>query len=308
MIRRITLGAFFFMSLSLVGVSRTEGKSAPADAVDQINMAGASILPSKQAVALEQCEKNSPALTARNCLQKYWIPTWLLGKWHQEKFRNSQYEKQRFFKGGENRILYEALMTHLLASPWTEAEKKVVSKIQKELENQLHQPARIRIAHLYVHDSIKAEELQKKLTPDLSARAFQELCRQHSQDKSTYQSGGDLGFVNSDGTTEYPEIRVPTALYLAAKSLQDGEFSAQPITVPGGFSLIQRRGVLKSAKLNQAEQELWVEHQATAQIQSMRQANLLAKLRQEKLTLQPKLIDKLRIKPGAANHQPSVEK
>lgn len=253
--------------------------------------------------ALKRCTLDAPKLSAAACIDRYWIPIWLLAKHADAQKTDAQSRTRRFFERTHNRVLYEALLSHIKLKTEPVVQENVRNIVEQQLRAELEQPLRIRIAHLYVHDPLKAAELQNKLGPDLSARDFKELCRQFSKDESTYQSGGDLGFVNPNGSTEYPEIVVPSVLYKAAKTLKDGQFSKEPIRVEGGFSLIQRRGSLEPKQITPEELNKLTQERVSIQQQDARQQTLLAQLKKQRLVLNLPLLKKLKLKQASANHQ-----
>jgi protein-export membrane protein SecD len=78
-------------------------------------------------------------------------------------------------------------------------------------------------------------EVQKKSQAALQAlkkgTKFEDLVVQYSQDESTKQKGGDLGFITRD---VYPE------LFTWAKNHKDGEVSQELVKTEGGLNIVKR--------------------------------------------------------------------
>lgn len=87
------------------------------------------------------------------------------------------------------------------------------------------------------------EELQKTDSDDVEDK-FSELAKEYSQDESTKDSGGSLGFINKDTlSSEYDEV------VSAAYDLKDGEFSTSVITTELGYHVILRVESKEKAEL-----------------------------------------------------------
>lgn len=81
---------------------------------------------------------------------------------------------------------------------------------------------------------------QRGSTPSV----FTDLAREHSRDKATYLRGGDLGFLASDGSSSFPDLRVDPAVFRAAAAVHDGEIVPTPVTENGFFAVVWRRGTI----------------------------------------------------------------
>jgi len=94
----------------------------------------------------------------------------------------------------------------------------------------------------------KAEALiteLKKASKEEIANKFAELAKEQSEDESTKENGGSLGFINKDTLSEsYDE------LVDAAYKLKDGEFSTKVVTTEIGYHVILRSESKEKAELD----------------------------------------------------------
>lgn len=92
--------------------------------------------------------------------------------------------------------------------------------------------------------------LKKTNKEDLESK-FTELAKEKSEDESTKESGGSLGYINK-GTlnTAYAELEE------AAYKLKDGEFSTSVITTEIGYHVIIRLDSKEKAKLDEVKDSI----------------------------------------------------
>jgi peptidyl-prolyl cis-trans isomerase C len=76
---------------------------------------------------------------------------------------------------------------------------------------------------------------------DLTIPHYNELAREHSIDKATNLRGGNLGFLDAEGTSNEAGLKVDPALVRAAGSARDGELVGEPVAESGGFAVVWRR-------------------------------------------------------------------
>lgn len=139
----------------------------------------------------------------------------------------------------------------LAEKPVTEEEIKAYFESN---ETRFKQPLRIRLWRILVNDAATAKTVLEQAKAAASPAKWSELTRDKSVDKATALRQGDLGFVQADGVTDVPRVRVDPALFRAAQSLKDGEFVPQPVPEGGKFAIVWRRGSLP-AKSRTLEQE-----------------------------------------------------
>src|SRR5690606_33300409 len=92
--------------------------------------------------------------------------------------------------------------------------------------------------------------------------------------------GGDVGFVQPDGKTDVPRVRVPPALFEAAAAVNDGEFVAEPVPEGEHFAVVWRRGSLPA-----------VQSSAAAEAPRIRRLLIESQVHQELETLGKKLAE-----------------
>jgi peptidyl-prolyl cis-trans isomerase C len=113
-------------------------------------------------------------------------------------------------------------------------------------------PERYRISRILCKTRDEAQEVlaaaQAAALADATARNFAQLARDHSQDKATALRSGDLGFLNADGESTEPGLRVDAAVVRAAQGVRDGEFVPAPVAEGDFFSVVWRRGTLAAQK------------------------------------------------------------
>jgi foldase protein PrsA len=83
------------------------------------------------------------------------------------------------------------------------------------------------------------------------ATKFAELAKAQSEDDSTKDNGGSLGWINKDTlSSEYDE------LVTAAYKLKDGEYSTSVITTEQGYHVILRNGTKDKASLEDSKDKI----------------------------------------------------
>jgi hypothetical protein len=140
----------------------------------------------------------------------------------------------------------EALAQSLLAELRREVASSIVrdDEIAAYYERQRRHyetPEGILLWRILVASEAEARELIRALSVPTTA-AFRKLARERSLDQPTAMRGGSLGYVEADGQTHMPEVRVAPVLYAAARAVHDGELVPQPVPEGTAFAVIWRRG------------------------------------------------------------------
>lgn len=125
-----------------------------------------------------------------------------------------------------------------------------------ENKHRFNTPRRLKLWRILVRD----EALAKKILSEMkggeleSANRWNKHARDDSIDKSTNMRDGDLGFVQPDGQTEMPQLRVDPALFTAADKVKDGELVPEPIKEGDHWAVVWRRGSLEAVNRTLAQE------------------------------------------------------
>lgn len=114
--------------------------------------------------------------------------------------------------------------------------------------DQYARKAQVRIAHLRVAEEETARallaELRQAIAPDpaQAAALFADAVRRHSDDATTREAGGDLGFVGEPGVSRTDtQATVPPALAAAGFAIETlGDLAPEPIKTSAGWHLVQK--------------------------------------------------------------------
>lgn len=196
--------------------------------------------------AVNQCRQSAEELPVATCVDRFFVPRWLLDAEVKERklAGTSQILEQK------KRILSRRML-ELSAEKSPEPTASQIDSYLKKHERDFVKPLRVRIFRILVSTEEKAHEISKKLSQTTTPAEFRELARSHSIDKATSERGGDLGFVWPDGSTDVPQVSADPALYQAALPLSEGEFSPAPIPEGEHFAVIWRRGSLPAQAMDE---------------------------------------------------------
>ncbi|MCY8177011.1 peptidyl-prolyl cis-trans isomerase [Bacillus inaquosorum] len=157
---------------------------------------------------------------------------------------NSFYEDEHTTeKEWQDQIRYNILLEELLTRDIDISNSEMKSFYNKNQE--LYQfDDSYRIRHIVVKDEEEAREVLKELE---GGSSFEAVAAERSTDRYTSPYGGDLGFV-----TEASD-NIPSAYIEEAKTLNEDEWSEEPIKVSNGYAVIQLKEKLKARTFSYAE-------------------------------------------------------
>ncbi len=150
-----------------------------------------------------------------------------------EDYAKAQISEKEINKYYKDEIVGDIKVSHILISAnvtdsMTDDEKKAAEAEAKEKAEAI------------------ISELRKADKKDLEDK-FTELAKDRSEDESTKDNGGSLGFINKDTLTDAYKDLVD-----AAYKLKDGEFSTKVITTEVGYHVIYRSESREKAELDDA--------------------------------------------------------
>ncbi len=143
-----------------------------------------------------------------------------------EDYAKTQVKEKDMKKYYEDNIYGDVLVDHILVTVKTKDD--ATDEEKTNAENEAKEKINTIIAKLKESDNVK--------------ETFTELAKEYSEDESTKDDGGSLGYIN-DGTLSdnYDEV------LKAAFSLKDGEFSKEVITTELGYHVILREASKEKA-------------------------------------------------------------
>jgi peptidyl-prolyl cis-trans isomerase C len=103
-------------------------------------------------------------------------------------------------------------------------------------------PERIAVTRILCATRGEATRVLADAKSNGGPQRWNDLAREHSQDKATYMRGGALGFLAADGASSEASVRADPSLFAAASRVKDGELVPEPVAEGSGFAVIWRRG------------------------------------------------------------------
>lgn len=253
-----------------------------------VSVAGKAVPKLEVEDALRQCRHNAPDVELGECIDRYWVPRWLLD----ERARSEKLDQTDALLRARRQILATRLTEKLSNDAPEPTDAEIEAYLQKH-ERDFEKPLRIRIFRILVSNENKANQLLEKLNETTTIADFRSLAREHSVDRATNERGGDLGFVWPDGSTDVPQVSAETSLYEAASELEDGEFAEAPVPEGKHFAVLWRRGSLPAETTNESSRRVArlriIEKKAEEATRS-----LLAKLSEQVTNRDNELLGKLR--------------
>jgi peptidyl-prolyl cis-trans isomerase C len=123
-----------------------------------------------------------------------------------------------------------------------------VQKYYDDNRDRYDTPQRIQIWRILCKTEDDARAVLDLAKKDLTPKTFQDLARDRSLDKATNLRGGNVGFVNPDGTSNEPGLRIDPVVVRAAEGVRDGELVAAPVEEGEYFAVVWRRGTIPPNK------------------------------------------------------------
>ncbi len=117
-----------------------------------------------------------------------------------------------------------------------------VAKYYADNQPKFQTPERILLHRIVVRTKGEAESILAVVMRPGGEKQWRELARDKSLDKATYERGGDVGFIDAEGKSNQPLVKVEPELFAAAKRVRNGEFVPQPVSVGDAFAVVWRRG------------------------------------------------------------------
>lgn len=272
--RRLGSSSRIWISLSLLGASSWAFATTPVAPTFSVRL-GSEDIPRDEVGAAEQRCRGHADLDVGACLDRFFVPRWLLDRQARDQRRAD--ELDWVHRG--NDLLHLALLERMTRDVPAASEHSVDEYIASHPRD-FNRPLRIRIFRLLVTDEAEAKQVLAEITFPLDVVQFRALCRKYSLDKATHERGGDLGFVWPDGSTDVPQVSADPALYAAALGLQEGELRTTPVAEGKHQAIVWRRGSLPQETTSAAERSraaTLVRQRTIAE----RTSNLLAALKQQ---------------------------
>ncbi len=156
-----------------------------------------------------------------------------------DEYSKSQISDKEINKYYKDEIVGDIKVSHILISP-----KKTDSMTDEEktaAENEAKEKVEAIIAEL------------KKTNKNDVADKFAELAKEQSEDETSKDNGGSLGFINKNTlSSSYAE------LVDAAYKLKDGEYSTKVITTEIGYHVVLRLETKEKASLEDVKEDILV--------------------------------------------------
>lgn len=283
-----TRKAAIFSAAIVCGLSLGSVQSSAQTPGEAITISGEPILGEEVMRALKECQTNASELPGIECLDRYWVPRWLLDT---EAKKRNLLETAGILQ--KRKDILATRLLEILAEQADEPSPLEIESYLRKHERDFKKPLRIRIFRILVSTEEKAKDLLGKLSHKTSISDFRKLARDHSLDRATNERGGDLGFVWPDGSTDIPQVSAEPALYAAALELVDGEFSKAPVQEGKHFAVLWRRGTLPAQDAEQSNARL-ARLRLLEIYAEQRRANLLAELTKKVVGRDDDLLGKLR--------------
>lgn len=154
-----------------------------------------------------------------------------------QDYSEDQITEKQIEKYYEDEIVGDIKVSHILITPGVTDD--MTDEEKEEAENEAKEKAEALI-----------DELNKTDEKDIADK-FAELAKEQSQDETTKDNGGSLGFINKTTLSDdYDE------LVDAAYKLKDGEYSSKVVTTELGYHIILRTESKEKASLDEVRDQI----------------------------------------------------
>jgi peptidyl-prolyl cis-trans isomerase C len=156
-------------------------------------------------------------------------------------------EGQDDIKEKTRRLLNNVLLAKLrgeAARAHANEEAEIKAYYEKN-PTKFHSPERYAIWIIATRKQDEAKDVIVELHKDSSPRKWTELTRTRSIDGASAMRGGNLGFVEPDGKTPEPGLKVSPAVMEAVLKLKDGEISPEPVKDDNRWVVVWRKQTMK---------------------------------------------------------------
>lgn len=117
-------------------------------------------------------------------------------------------------------------------------------------------PPRVAIWRIVLGSRDEAARVIEDLKKDLSPKRWTDITREKSLDKTNNMRSGNLGFVNPDGTTSEPEVKIAPEILAAVAGVKDGELVPEPVKDGDRFDVLWRRQSMRAVARTLEQEEL----------------------------------------------------
>lgn len=144
-------------------------------------------------------------------------------------------------------------LANALVASLEEAERRNLTEaaLRHEFESrrdEYRSPERLLLWRIVVSTREEALAIIDKVRGRDGLAIWSEIARESSEDRTNHLRGGNLGFVEASGQTEWPQLRVDPAIFRAAVDVPDGTVVPSPVALGDRFCVVWRRGSTPSQK------------------------------------------------------------
>lgn len=109
-------------------------------------------------------------------------------------------------------------------------------------------PERWQVWRILCKTQEEAQGVLDAAKKDPTPKTFGDLARDHSIDKGSNLRAGNIGFINPDGTSSEPGLKLDPAVVRALQTVKDGQLVPAPVKEPDGYDVVWRRGSIPANK------------------------------------------------------------